>query len=119
MAEFYRKLWRNKRILTAVFFLIVGLVMSSSISGFAQSKKSEEKFNKYYTSISIKKGDTLWSIASEYMTAEYDNIEEYILEVKRINHISGDTIYAGRYLTVPYYSMENNDKNLKTKITKK
>lgn len=109
MAEFYRKLWRNKRILTAVCFLIVVLVMSSSISGFAQSKKTAEKFNKYYTSISIKKGDTLWSIASEYMTAEYDNIEEYIQEVKRLNHISGDTIYTGRYLTVPCYSVESND----------
>lgn len=109
MAEFYRKLWRNKRIPAEVFFLIVVLIMSSSISSFAQSKKSEEKFNKYYISISIKKGDTLWSIASEYMTAEYDNIEEYILEVKRINHISGDTIYTGRYLTVPCYSVESND----------
>lgn len=107
MTEFYRKLWMKKRIPVVVFFLAAVLIMSSSISSFAKPKKTEEKFYKYYTSISVKKGDTLWSIASEYMTAEYDSIEEYILEVKRLNHMDGDTIYTGRYLTVPYYSVEN------------
>ena len=37
------------------------------------------------------------------MTDDYDDINEYILEVKNTNGLSTDTIHAGHYLIVPYY----------------
>lgn len=61
---------------------------------------------KYYTSISIEQGDTLSSIAKAYISTEYSSIDEYISEVKFINHIDGDNIIAGNHIIVPYYSEE-------------
>ena len=61
---------------------------------------------KYYTSIQIHSGDSLWSIAETYMTGEYQNIYDYIDEVREINHLSGDYLQAGSKLCVPYYSSE-------------
>jgi len=70
-----------------------------------QSQASVEHQNfKYYTSIQIKNGDTLWSIAKKYITDDYNNIQEYIDEVKSINQLGPDDIHSGQYLTIPYYS---------------
>ena len=62
--------------------------------------------NKYFTSIEVQAGTSLWDIAEEYMTEEYDSPQEYIQEVKNINHMNQDLIYEGSYLCVPYYSSE-------------
>lgn len=61
---------------------------------------------KYYTSIQLHSGDTLWSIAETYMTDEYEDIYEYIDEVMEINHLGSDYLQAGSKLCVPYYSSE-------------
>lgn len=62
--------------------------------------------SKYYTTIQVESGDTLWDIALEYRTVEYSSIQAYINEVKDINHIIGDEITSGCYLTIPYYAEE-------------
>lgn len=66
--------------------------------------QSDHVNNKYFTTITVATGDTLWDIAEEYRTVEYANAQEYINEVKKINHITGDNITTGCYLTVPYYA---------------
>ena len=38
---------------------------------------------KYYKSIQIHSGDTLWNIAEEYITEDYESVNDYITEVKR------------------------------------
>ncbi len=84
----------------AVCFLTVGVLHSS-----ADSEK-EHKF-KYYTSVVIEDGDTLWSIADQYMDRDIQGKIAYIEEVKSINHIhDGNRIIAGQMLIVPYYSTE-------------
>lgn len=84
----------------AVCFLTVGVLHSN-----ADSEK-EHKF-KYYTSVVIEEGDTLWSIADQYMDKEIQGKIAYIDEVKSINHIhDGNRIIAGQMLIVPYYSTE-------------
>ena len=71
----------------------------------AHTADAEQSY-KYYTSISVAYGDTLTSIAGEYMDEHY-TLEEYISEVRQINHLSEDaSIDAGSYLVVPYYSSE-------------
>ena len=56
---------------------------------------------------SLSHGDSLWSIAKEYSDVDsYASYTDYIDEVKQINHISGDDIHAGEYLTIPYYSAQ-------------
>ena len=61
---------------------------------------------KYYTSIRVYSGDTLWDIAKEYRTEEYSDISSYIAEVREINHLSSNQITDGMYLCIPYYSEE-------------
>ena len=67
---------------------------------------SEGSWTKYYTSIQIEKGTSLWEIAEDYITEEYASEQEYIEEVMRMNHLNNDVIYEGAYLCVPYYSSE-------------
>lgn len=101
--ELQKRAWRT---VVAILLLLFVIVIGGSISGLARARKAKEDSYKYYTSILIEKGDTLWSIASEHMTPEYDRIEDYICEVRRLNHIFGDGIYAGEYLTIPCYFEE-------------
>lgn len=87
----------------AAFVLAAVIVAGGSISGFAGARREEDTHYKYYTSILVEQGDTLWSIAQENMTPEYERIEEYIGEVRSLNHLCGDYIRAGEYLALPKY----------------
>jgi len=108
------KIKGNNFILVVTALLIIAAVLiGSTISGFAGTKDviNEKSCNKYYTSIVIEDGDTLWKIASEYMDMEYtslkyNSVQEYINEIRSLNHLVDDKITAGEYLTVPYYSLE-------------
>lgn len=55
------------------------------------------------TSVQIEEGDSLWSLASEYYTEEFSSITNYIAEIKRMNGLSSDTLYAGCYILIPQY----------------
>ncbi|MEH2948000.1 LysM peptidoglycan-binding domain-containing protein [Sporofaciens sp. JLR.KK001] len=61
---------------------------------------------KYYTSIEVSTGDSLWSIAEEYMDARNQSVYDYIDEIKEINGLKSDQIRAGEYLMVSYYGYE-------------
>lgn len=65
-----------------------------------------ETLEKFYKSIEIKEGDTLWGIAKEYRGDDYDSIYDYIDEVMPINGLTSDQIHAGQYLTVAYYDTQ-------------
>lgn len=90
-------------LLTTVFILLCGLI-GSSIAGSGQSEAAQNDSYKYYTSIEIEKGDTLWDIADQYMTSEYGSIQSYVDEIKELNHLGDDDIHAGQYLMIPYFS---------------
>ncbi len=87
---------------------ILSLLSLTAIGVFSHASvtyaKDESARLKRYTSIRIEEGDTLWSIAGEHLSPEYNNINDYIYEVKRINHISGDKIHAEAFLVIPYYT---------------
>lgn len=89
--------------LSAFFILICSMVFGT----IRTSAASADVSYKYYTSIQIQTGDTLWDIADTYCSPEYDTISDYIEEVCSINQLSsGDEIHSGQYITVPYYSHE-------------
>ena len=100
---------RDQRIMCIVLMFaaaFMGIALLSMLFGAIRTQAAPaEPAYKYYTSVQIQSGDTLWSIADMYMTEEYASIDTYIDEVRSINHIAaGDMIHAGQYLTVPYYS---------------
>ena len=100
-----RDVVRDERIiLSSLIFITVAIILGCCMFGSIRTEAAPyEVSQKYYTSIQINSGDTLWTIADKYMTDEYADKNDYIREVCNINHISGDSIHSGQYLTVPYY----------------
>lgn len=105
---------RRRRELRRRFFtLILTLILSAGVSitffGFrtkAQSSNEEIQY-KYYKSIIIESGDTLWDLAKEYGSPEYyDSRQEYIDEVMRMNNLADEQITTGQYIIIPYFSSE-------------
>lgn len=98
----------QKRMIAIVIIIVIslGILLGTGINALASSKIDPSSYNKYYTSIQIQDGDTLWSIADEYI-ADFDvTKEEYISEICQMNHIHEDDITAGDYLVVAYYSKD-------------
>lgn len=58
-----------------------------------------------YKRIVIRKGDTLWNIASEYNANQ--DIRSYIHKIKLINNINKEYIYPGQVIYVPIESKEH------------
>nr|WP_294492289.1 LysM peptidoglycan-binding domain-containing protein [uncultured Mediterraneibacter sp.] len=56
----------------------------------------------YYTSIEIRPGDTLWAIAEENLTDDYDSVSEYVRVLKEINQLDSDEIHSGQNLIIAY-----------------
>ncbi len=63
---------------------------------------------KYYTSLTVEDGETLWDIADDYVDYNhYKNKNSYITEVQSINHLDENcSIDAGQILILPYYSSQ-------------
>ncbi len=96
---------------TCLFFITACLiiVISFAANGFISNAKSDTPDNiefKYYKSIVIEEGDTLWSIASENIGMEYEDKTSYINEVKKMNGLRDDQITIGSYIIIPYFSNE-------------
>ena len=99
---------RQRSVLAIAIILVVtlGILLGSSINALASSDKDISSYNKYYVSIRVESGDTLWTIADEYVEGFNLSKTDYIQEVCQINGISEDNIKAGDHIVVPYYSQE-------------
>lgn len=91
--------------MTALATICVILVFAVSHNSLKSNANSGFK---YYTSITVEAGETLWELADEFMDYDhYKNKSSYIAEVQSINHLSEDAVItAGQMLIVPYYSGE-------------
>lgn len=98
-----KKRYYPRRIAAAV--LLIGYLITLFTAETANADGAYEGGRyKYYTSVYVSQGDSLWSIASDYWTKEYPDVSSYIEEIKQLNQISSDTIKSGTYLCIPYYS---------------
>jgi len=95
----------KKRIwfIGAVILFLVLLFSVGFITKTVTAQRAAER-TKLIASIEVKKGDTLWDIASGYISDEYDDMNEYIKEIMDSNRMVSDVIYAGNYIIVPYYA---------------
>jgi len=98
---------KNRISVLCISIIVMLLIVCSGliIANAAVSDDTISDQNKYYTSISIEKGDTLWSIASNYVSGP-KTISNYVNELKEINNLQTDCIYQGQNLIVYYYSSE-------------
>ena len=94
---------RNRKIMLAV-----GILLSFSIGFIFYSNRAVAENSRpvytYYTSYEIQPGDTLWTIADQFMSPEISDKEAFIDNIKNINHIGGDSITAGKYIVIEYTS---------------
>ena len=103
------KLFRNSFLSSVIFTMLLApaVVCTVKLTDVGAQKKADSNSYKYYTSVEVKPGDTLTSIAKKYITPEYASVSEYVDEICKYNHIgSGDKIHAGKYISVMYYSDE-------------
>lgn len=101
---------KQKRHRTVLVIVSVFLTLTFSIltGGFiARAQRAEEtSCYKYFTSIQIMPGDTLWTLADQYCDENFRSREAFIREVQRTNHLLDHELHEGYYLIVPYYSTE-------------
>ena len=95
----------KKFIAITSFTFILFIVIISSFTLRTDAKENiSSKGEKYYKSILIEKGDTLWSIAEEYKPEHGVSTKKYVNDLKRMNNINNDIIHEGNYLTIYYYT---------------
>lgn len=99
---------KNLVILCMAVILLASILIAlhtDRVAGAAPG--SEEALYKYYTTVTVEKGETLWDIAVEnYSDRYYDSISDYIAEVKEMNGLDSDTIHEGAKLVIVYFSTE-------------
>ncbi len=98
------KINRSTIMISAIALAALIVIISLSISFNASAETTSIDTHKFFTSIEVKEGDTLWSIATKYISPEYQNINTYIDELKQMNNLKDDTIHAGNCIIVSYYN---------------
>ena len=93
-------------LLAALFVITLGSVVFGTIFSKAKNPSADITQFKYYKSITIEQGDSLWSIAEKYCTDAYEDTREYVDELKELNSLTSDIIHEGQHLLVTYYDTE-------------
>lgn len=104
-----REVFRERVILMVIVAAVVVfgsiIVGTRLVSAYGNAQESPIEY-KYYKSMEINSGDTLWEIAAQHTDGSYKAIINYIEELKDINGLTSDEIHEGQYLAVAYYSTE-------------
>lgn len=98
-----KSMQRRKRIAAAaaLFILFFFVLIGSSIHAFAGGKEREGQ-RRYYTSIQVQPGDTLWDLAERYTRSATDR-KAFIEEVRSINGLTDGRLRSGDYIVISYY----------------
>ena len=102
-----RTIRRHLRNLTVILLMI--LAFCSGFFGHTLlNARAEEaqlpKLKRYYTSVQLHQGDSLWDLAEQYRVGSGYSRTEYVEELKRMNGLKSEQIHSGEYLTVVYFA---------------
>lgn len=106
----YRKI--KKMISGLTLFVLFFAAAAAVVIIFARNPVSTNASDKgtgtkYYKSVVVQNGDSLWSIADRYMEpSEYKDQREYISEIMSINGLKSEKITYGEHIIVSYYVYE-------------
>ena len=87
----------NKKKFARFICLVVLLVMG--ITYVAHTSQNDWLDDYTTTTVYVQDGDTLWSIADDYVSDDID-IRDYIYEVRKLNNMDSYDVYAGDIITV-------------------
>lgn len=95
---------KKSNLVSIVIAVLVILIVTVSYKTLKTDAKenTELKGTKYYTSVFIEDGDTLWSIAQNNLP-EHTDINDYIKEIKKMNNLNSNQIHTGNKLVIYYY----------------
>ena len=93
-------------LLATVLIITIGSIVFGCIFSSAKEQEDNVIQYKYYKSITIQSGDSLWSIAEKYCTDDYESTQAYVDELKQLNALNSETIHAGQHLLVAYFDTE-------------
>ena len=99
----------RRHILMSIFALALAVSFSLVFFSFGTKAQSsdEEILYKYYKSVVVEDGDTLWNFAEQYgEESHYESHQAYIDEVINMNSLPDENITAGQHIILPYYSPE-------------
>lgn len=91
---------------TAAFLIGLNLLGFAKLNILAKEPDTPS-YTRYYKSILIHKGDSLWKIAEQYCPDGAMSVGNYMEELKQINQLKEDTIHSGCYLTIVYFEPED------------
>ena len=106
-----RNVYKKKKELhrsILLFCILLIIILLSTILGatsvLAKGRQSAPN-NKYFTSYRVSKDETLWNIADNYISSEYESKDDYIQEVIDSNGLkTAEDLKAGQTIIVPYYA---------------
>lgn len=105
--RYYRTIFIRYALGVTFSIILCAIVIALMIPSDASAQDdNEDVFYKYYSVIEVEEGDTLWNYAAQYRLESQESHEEYIDEVKSINHLTDNQIVEGTKIVIPYYSTE-------------
>lgn len=97
--------------IAAVAVILIAVITVAALRARYSTKDAIETETKLYKMYTIERGDSLWSIAEEYVDyGHYDDIRDYVDEVISINDLNDkNSITAGCNLVIPYYREDTDE----------
>ena len=80
----------KKYLIALVMIVMIMSCFFGKTLVMANEDEDDAVYNRYYTTIEVEKGDTLWSVAKTYYHHSGMSVREYVYELKLINGMVSD-----------------------------
>jgi hypothetical protein len=94
------KRYRVKSKARFMTFITILIVMIAIAGGYALGGGVAGKDKQIYREVTVRPGDTLWSIA-QANKPEGAPIRQYVAEIRAASEVCSDAIYPGQIIKVP------------------
>lgn len=99
----------------ATFLILKLFILTAEAGEGTASAECRSDYGKtYYTSVKISAEDTLETIADRYNCGFSQSNSDYIQEIRQVNHMPGERLHPGCYLTVKYRTGLNREASGRT-----